>query len=137
MRSLQVGAVLGALCLLGACVPESSPVEGSKQIGQLSGEEVVYLCDWSVDYMGGPDAQHTCPPTEDDFQSGQRTYVETWDDQECQDYVYLLWETEICNQLSVSQFESYVRDVADQPCKEKAIDYSVPGGVCTLSRSFQ
>ena len=55
MPTVRLGAVFGALCLLGSCVPVDGdpPVSGSKQIQQLSGHEIVYLCDWATDYMGG------------------------------------------------------------------------------------
>lgn len=132
MRSLQVGAAIGALCLLGACVSDHSSVDGSKRLAQLSGEEVVYLCDWAVDFMGGPAAQHSCPR---DFETEADTQVTTWDETECHDFVYQLWELEICNQLSVSQFESHVRDVADDPCRNIETQYDVPGGFCVLSHT--
>lgn len=55
MPTVRLGAVFGALCLLGSCIPADSdpPVSGSKQLQQLSGHEIVYLCDWATDYMGG------------------------------------------------------------------------------------
>jgi hypothetical protein len=141
MRSVKVCAFLGALGLLGGCVvSDESPVAGFKQLDSLSGREVVALCDWSRDYWGGyaPNdpttdednrtVRHRCPVTEGDL----------WDRTDTIKYVY--WNEEECGgvvsglgaapcRLTVDEWESFVRQSADEPCATQTFDFTN----CTLT----
>lgn len=126
MRTVRFGAVFGALWLLGSCVPIDSeaPVSGSKQIQQLSGHEIVYLCDWATDYMGGIPSNdeevdlgmgivHRCPPLPDQDDNEERFVRFQYED--CPSIL----ASEALNgcTITVAQFSDWIRDAADAPCE--------------------
>jgi hypothetical protein len=135
MRFVKTGALFGALWLLGGCVPEDSPVAGSKPLSTLNGREVLAMCDWALDYWGGyapndpgadednPEARHRCPPTQEDLWEGVDTvrYI-LWNSDECSNFLGELAGLG-CN-LTVDHFEHIVRSVADEPCIEQRIEVS-------------
>jgi hypothetical protein len=139
MRSVKAVLFFGGLWLLGACVVSNdSPVAGSKRIAELDGREIIALCDWARDYMGGiypnaPEAPeggaigHRCPPTPEDLRDGnaEETYV-YWVHDNCPGY--LAAQAEAGCQLTVDQFEGWVAQIADSPCDR--VVYS--DGECTL-----
>lgn len=132
MRFVKSGALFGALWLLGGCVPEDSPVAGSKRLDALNGREVLAVCDWALDYMGGyapndpltdedsREARHRCPVTQED-QWGREEIIRYiyWNSPECSEFVGGLGALG-CN-LTVDHFEHIVRSVADDPCIEQRI----------------
>lgn len=141
MRSVKAGAFFGALWLLGGCtVPEDSPVTGSKSLSEVSGREIVAMCDWALDYMGGyapdhPDsdegareARHRCPVTEEDLWEGVDTirYI-LWNEEGCSEFVLALRNTG-CN-LVVDDFELLVRNIADDPCLQQTFQL----GACSYT----
>jgi hypothetical protein len=137
MPTVRLGAVFGALCLLGSCVPVDSdpPVSGSKQIQQLSGHEIVYLCDWATDYMGGalsnPDSPeggdgiyHRCPG-DIGVPEGEARYA-YFKYEECP--TNLAAEAAKGCTLTVNDFTSWIEAIGDTPC-----DYHVASnGQCEL-----
>jgi hypothetical protein len=136
MRSVKTGAFFGALWLLGGCmVPDDSPVAGTKPLATLSGREVVAVCDWARDYLGGympnapesddgsREAQHRCPPTQEDL----------WDRSDTVGFVY--WEEDGCSdalnglgedpcRMTVDEFEAFVRGMADDPCIPQTFEFA-------------
>jgi hypothetical protein len=138
MPTVRLGAVFGALCLLGACVPVDSdpPVSGSKQIQQLSGHEIVYLCDWATDYMGGalsnPDGPeggdgiyHRCAG-DIGVPGGEAQYV-SFDYEECP--ARLVAIALIGCTLTVNDYVRLHEAIADTPCEYHIVD----NGQCSIS----
>lgn len=139
MRSVKAaahfGAFWGALWLLCGCVvPDDSPVTGSKRLEALSGREVIDLCDWSRDYMGGyapntdeasdeePEARHRCPPSQDDLWERSDTLkFAFWKSDTCPGNVAQLGG-EPCR-LIVDEFETIVRALADDPCAGHVFEF--------------
>lgn len=141
MRSVKAGAFLGALWLLGGCmVADESPVAGFKQLDSLTGREVVALCDWARDYMGGyaPNdpttdednrvVRHRCPVTEEDLWDRSNTirYV-YWNDDDCSAIVGALGAPPC--RLTVDEYETFVRGLADDPCITQSFEFTY----CTLT----
>jgi hypothetical protein len=141
MRSVKAGAFFGAIWLLGGCmVPDESPVAGFKQLAELTGREFVALCEWSRDYMGGympnneetdegsRESRHRCPPTQGDLWERSDTIkFAYWKSDECGEFVTALGG-EPCR-LTVDEFETIVRALADDPCNGHAFDFTN----CSLS----
>lgn len=141
MPTVRLGAVFGALCVLGACVPvdDDPPVSGSKPIQQLSGHEVVYLCDWALDYMGG----YLSNP-EDDPGIGEAIYhrctggigvpEEERENEDIRAFRYtgcLEYLVEKANQgctLTVNDFAGWIEAIGDTPCEH----HYVSNGMCYL-----
>ena len=82
------GAPWGALLLLCGCtVPDGPPVPGSTPLTALTGRELLDVCEWAYDYMGGSDYQHpesddeehaaihVCPPTEEELAFPARSMI--------------------------------------------------------------
>jgi len=138
MRSLKAGAFLGALWLLGGCVvADDSGVNGSKTIAALTGREIYDLCEWAKDYMGGlaPNA----PDAPDDWAAGHRCAPTPEQQREGEEITYIYWVHENCPpnlaaqaadgcQLTVDDFESWVKEIADAPCEP--LTYTL--GECSL-----
>jgi hypothetical protein len=149
MRSAKAGlfsgALWGALFLLCGCtVSDEPPVAGSRQLDSLSDYEVVQVCEWARDYMGGYDyrhpesdddnhtAIHYCPPTDTDLglpEDNERTYFR-WDETVCSERLVAM-AGDPCR-ANVSEFTQYVRQVADTPCA----DFSLSFRNCTYFRDF-
>jgi hypothetical protein len=142
MRNVRLGAVFGALCVLGSCVPvdDDPPVQGSKQIQQLSGHEIVALCDWTLDYMGGPQSNqegvnlgegivHRCPgdigiPTDEDGAQDLNYVRFVYDD--CPPY--LASKAQNGCTLTVNDYASWIEAVGETPCRH----HYQSNDVCTL-----
>jgi hypothetical protein len=136
MRSVKAGAFFGALWLLGGCmVPDESPVAGWKQLDTLTGREVVDLCEWSRDYMGGynpnseetdessREARHRCPPSQNDlWERSDAIKYAYWKGGECGGFVAGLG-AEPCR-LTVDEFETIVRALADEPCSGHVFEFT-------------
>jgi hypothetical protein len=147
MRSVNAGVYFGALwgallLLCGCTVPSEPPVAGSRSLASLTGLEVVRVCDWARDYMGGEDykhpesdeeehtAIHYCPPTEEELgvpEDDERFYFR-WDDEFCGDLISLL-DSETCSG-TVDDFSRVVRKLADAPCVSFSVSLS---GGCSYS----
>lgn len=127
MRSVRLGAVFGALCVLGSCIPvdDDPPVTGSKQIQQLSGHEVVALCDWATDYMGGVLSNqesggigHRCPGDIGVPTGGSEpdvTYVR-FRYEECPAFLASR-ATNGCT-LTVNDFAGWIEAIGETPCEQ-------------------
>jgi hypothetical protein len=141
MPTVRLGAMFGALCLLGSCVPvdDDPPVSGSKQIQQLSGHEIVALCDWATDYMGGrlsnpgeggevgESIVHRCPgdigvPSDEE---PEVAFV-SFNYLECPGN--LSAEANRGCTLTVSDFAGWIRAIGDTPCRH----HYVNNGQCQL-----
>jgi hypothetical protein len=142
MPIVRLGVVFGAFCLLGSCIPVDSepPVPGSTQLQQLSSHQVVALCDWATDYMGGrqsnpDDAElggsivHRCPGD-----------IGIPEDEREADLVYARFNYEACPTLlaayasegctlTVSDYASWIEAIGDTPCEY----HTVSNGQCTLT----
>lgn len=141
MRTVRLGAVFGALCVFGSCIPvdDDPPVQGSKQIQQLSKQEIVTLCDWATDYMGGRLSNQDSP------QRDGAIYHRCNNDigiptEDTQDGDFAIWfEYENCPMnraaqaaagctITVNEFAGWIRAVGDTPCEP----HYVSRGDCEL-----
>ena len=125
MHSVRLGAVFGALCLLGSCIPVESdpPVSGSKQLRQLSDQEIVSMCDWATDIMGGRESNngnddgiyHRCPGDIGVPADQQETLFVFFDYKACPANIAGT-ATEECT-LTVGDFAGWIEAIADEPCQ--------------------
>lgn len=141
MRTVRLGAVFGALCVLGSCIPvdDDPPVTGSKQIQQLSAQEIVALCDWATDYMGGRASN------KEDYDRGEGIYhrcnrdIGTPTEDQDEGEFFISFNYLECPQnraaeaaagctITVSEFAGWLRAAADAPCEP----HYVTRGDCTL-----
>lgn len=141
MRSVKAGlfsgALWGTLWLLGGCVADEPPVDGSKPLASLSGPEFVALCDWAMDYMGGQDykhpestedehtAVHICPPTDEDLglpDDNPLRYTR-WSDEACVGHGGALAGLGAI----VDDFARLIYTISDRPCVDFALALSTGG----------
>ncbi len=134
MPTVRLGAVFGALCLLGSCIPVDSdpPVSGSKQLQQLSGHEIVYLCDWATDYMGGAlsnsgDGEgiyHRCPG---DIGVPEPETIDVFYPYEECPRVLAALAAAGCT-LTAGDYVSWIEAIGETPCEYHTVD----NGICFL-----
>ncbi|ACY18527.1 hypothetical protein [Haliangium ochraceum] len=137
MRFIQAGVVFGALAFSSSCtVPSEPPVSSTKQVGQLTAEEIIDVCDWAVDYLGGynwnqedgddenPTVRHRCPLTMEELADRDNNEVRYvyYNEDSCSEGLSALADAS-CSP-TVGDYAYFIQVSADAPCEYHVVPAS-------------